>query len=88
MGSTSAADGVSHYDLGGIEAIRVIEEFVNAGVDCGSEGDGTRGYLLGNFLKYILRAGKKGPTRGDLVKAYDYWFRYHWEKWPERNPFK
>ncbi|KQR22904.1 DUF3310 domain-containing protein [Deinococcus sp. Leaf326] len=31
-----------------------------------------RGFLKGNVLKYMWRAGKKGPPLGDALKASDY----------------
>jgi len=46
-----------HYQsAAGIEAIDVIEAF-------------GLGFCLGNAVKYILRAGKKGPALTDLQKA-------------------
>tara|TARA_R110002126_G_scaffold76927_2_gene192012 strand:+ start:675 stop:923 length:249 start_codon:yes stop_codon:yes gene_type:complete len=49
----------SHYTSGGIETIDFIEakEF---------------GYHLGNAIKYISRAGKKGDALQDLQKAIWY----------------
>ena len=51
----------THYTVGGIETIDFIE----------AKG---LGYHLGNVLKYISRAGKKGTTDGieDLKKAQWY----------------
>jgi hypothetical protein len=46
----------AHYKAGGIEAIDVIEAF-------------GLGFRLGNCIKYILRAGRKGPSLEDLKKA-------------------
>jgi len=47
----------SHYLAGnGIEAIDVIESF-------------QLNFHLGNVVKYLLRAGKKGPALDDLKKA-------------------
>ena len=47
----------AHYiGRGGIEAADVIEAF-------------GLGWHLGNAVKYILRAGKKGPALEDLRKA-------------------
>lgn len=46
----------SHYKSGGMEAIDVIEAF-------------KLGFRLGNCVKYILRAGKKGNRLEDLKKA-------------------
>ena len=31
-----------------------------------------RGFLVGNAVKYLARAGKKGPARQDLLKAMTY----------------
>lgn len=46
----------AHYQSGGMEAINVIEAF-------------GLGFALGNAVKYILRAGKKGDRIEDLKKA-------------------
>ena len=46
----------SHYKSGGIEAIDVIEAF-------------QLGFNLGNVVKYVLRAGRKGDALEDLEKA-------------------
>ena len=48
-----------HYNSGGIEAIDVIEAF-------------ELGFNLGNVLKYVLRAGRKGDALEDLEKAAYY----------------
>jgi hypothetical protein len=45
-----------HYQAGGLEVIDVIEGFA-------------LGFRLGNAVKYILRAGKKGDRLEDLKKA-------------------
>lgn len=49
----------SHYKSGGLECIDVIEAF-------------RLGFRLGNAIKYILRAGKKGNKIEDLRKAMWY----------------
>ncbi len=49
-------DHPQHYKSGGLEAIDVIEAF---GLN----------FALGNTVKYILRAGKKGDTLEDLKKS-------------------
>ena len=46
----------SHYKSGGIEVIDVIEAF-------------ELGFHLGNVVKYVLRAGRKGDALEDLEKA-------------------
>lgn len=51
-----AVDHPAHYKARGIEAIDVIEAF---GLN----------FRLGNTVKYILRAGRKGATVEDLKKA-------------------
>lgn len=53
-----------HYrGAGGLEAIEVIERY-------------GLGYHLGNAIKYLLRAGKKGELQGDLEKAR--WYLRRW----------
>lgn len=49
----------THYKGKGIECIQVIESF-------------ELGFCLGNAIKYILRAGKKGEKNEDLRKAIWY----------------
>ena len=53
----------SHYKQGRVEAIEVIEDVV-AGAP-----DSVTGYLVGQTLKYLLRAWHKGNTMQDLQKA-------------------
>ena len=48
-----------HYRRGGMEVIDVIEAF-------------GLGFALGNAVKYILRAGRKGNRLEDLKKARFY----------------
>jgi hypothetical protein len=45
-----------HYQAGGMEAIEVIEAFA-------------LGFHLGNVIKYVLRADRKGVSVEDLKKA-------------------
>lgn len=45
-----------HYKSGGLESIDVIEAF-------------DLGFCLGNTVKYVLRAGRKGDRIEDLKKA-------------------
>ena len=49
----------AHYQLGGIEAIDVIDEAI---ADPAS-------FYRGNAIKHLLRAGRKGDARQDLEKA-------------------
>lgn len=49
----------AHYQGKGLEAIEVIEDW-------------QLGFHLGNAVKYILRAGKKGSRKQDLEKALWY----------------
>ena len=53
-----------HYTDGGIEAIDYIEAKLGP--------DGFRAFCIGNALKYISRAGKKGSAKEDLSKAIWY----------------
>ena len=55
-----------HYQLiGGLEAIDVIERTLTP--------EQFKGYLIGNFLKYRLRAGSKDDALQDLAKSE--WYR-------------
>lgn len=54
----------SHYTHGGIETIDYIRSKLSA--------EGFRSYCLGNVLKYVSRAGKKGDATEDLKKAQVY----------------
>ena len=54
--SDKAVNHPAHYQAGGLEAITVIEAF-------------GLGFCLGNTVKYILRAGRKGAALEDLQKA-------------------
>lgn len=53
-----------HYTDGGIETI----DFIQAKLD----EEQFYGYCLGNAMKYLSRAGKKGDWREDLRKAVWY----------------
>lgn len=53
-----------HYTDGGIEAIDYIRAKLGP--------DGFRSYCVGNALKYVSRAGKKGDAGEDLRKAKVY----------------
>jgi hypothetical protein len=57
-----------HYQANGIEVIDIIENF-------------ELNFNLGNTIKYVLRAGKKGNKKEDLEKAVWYLKR-------ELNKFK
>ena len=57
-------DHPSHYQAGDLEAIDVIEAFC------------PNSFHLGNAVKYILRAGKKGDAVEDLRKAIWYLERH------------
>ena len=56
----------SHYTKGRIEAIEIIEDVV-AGAP-----EPVVGYLVGQALKYLLRAWHKNATGQDLQKAVWY----------------
>jgi hypothetical protein len=54
--AASAVDHPAHYRSNGLEAINVIEAFA-------------LNFHLGNAVKYVLRAGRKGDAVEDLQKA-------------------
>lgn len=54
----------SHYTAGGIETI----DYIAAKLD----GEPLVGYLVGNCLKYLSRAGRKDDTLQDYKKAQVY----------------
>lgn len=54
-----SVDHPPHYQSGGMEVIDVIEAY-------------SLGFRLGNAVKYILRAGRKGDRLEDLRKAQWY----------------
>ena len=74
MGEGSAVDSPSHYTSGNVETIAKIEQVVD-GLDAKSA------YLLGNVIKYIDRAGKKGDAAEDLAKANNYAHRLVTGEW-------
>ena len=53
-----------HYDVGGVEVVNVIRAKLT---DAQFEG-----YLLGNVIKYVLRANHKGDFCRDIEKASVY----------------
>lgn len=59
-------DSVNHplHYQGTFEAIDVIEDVLNCG-----QWQGPQAFLLGNTLKYLYRAGRKGDRLEDLKKA-------------------
>lgn len=69
-GADDAVHHPSHYTSGKYEVIDIIEDQLGY--------EGLRGFCLGNTLKYICRAGKKGgkqKTMEDLEKAE--WYLHH-----------
>ncbi|MDC7086710.1 DUF3310 domain-containing protein [Corynebacterium pseudodiphtheriticum] len=58
----NSVNSPAHYQLGGIEAIDVIDEAVADPVS----------FYRGNAIKYLLRAGRKGDAHEDLRKARYY----------------
>jgi len=54
-----AVNHPAHYQANGIEVIDIIENF-------------DLNFNLGNTVKYVLRAGKKGNKKEDLEKAVWY----------------
>ena len=60
---TDAVNHPAHYTQGKIEAIEIIEDVV------GAAPDPVSGYLVGQSIKYLLRAWHKGSPSQDLKKA-------------------
>ena len=58
----NSVNSPAHYQLGGVEAIDVIDEAV----------DDPASFYRGNAIKYLLRAGRKGDAHEDLRKARYY----------------
>ncbi len=54
----------AHYKIAGVEVIDVIRAALTE--------NAFAGYLMGNVLKYRLRAGKKGDAEQDIAKALKY----------------
>jgi hypothetical protein len=63
MAADDLVNRPAHYTQGRFEAIDVIEDAIEHAPDPAS------GFLLGNTLKYLLRAWLKGNTIQDLSKA-------------------
>lgn len=53
-----------HYTAGGMETIEIIK--------AKSSSEEYAGFLKGNVIKYVTRAGKKGNKKEDLQKAQWY----------------
>lgn len=73
--SSDSVDHPSHYKEGGLEAIDVINAYSHV-----------RGsFALGNAVKYILRAGRKDPSKyvEDLKKAI--WYLQNEVDWRENH---
>ena len=54
----------TYYDVGGIETLDIIKAKLSP--------EQYEGYLLGNALKYLCRAGWKGSPGRDAEKAANY----------------
>lgn len=66
MSTTAEADPVNHprhYKGDGVECIHVIENY-------------DLGFHLGNAVKYLVRAGRKGDAKTDTQKAI--WYVRRW----------
>ena len=78
-------DGIykpSHYTEGlPAEAIEIIEAVVSG--DSGLSEK--QRFLVGNALKYLLRAGKKGNPDEDLLKAANYCHRAATGEWAKKE---
>ena len=74
LGEGNGIDSPSHYTSGEVETIAKIES-VTEGLDARAA------YLLGNVIKYVDRAGKKGDAAQDLAKANNYAHRLATGEW-------
>ena len=68
----------THYDIGNIETIRIIEAIVGR-----NEIPRKPAYAIGNAVKYLLRCGaKQGESwRDDVAKAENYLHRALTGEW-------
>lgn len=68
----------THYDIGNIETIRIIETIVGR-----NEIPRKPAYAIGNAVKYLLRCGaKQGESwRDDVAKAENYLHRARTGEW-------
>ena len=68
----------THYDIGNIETIRIIEAIVGR-----DEIPRKPAYAIGNAVKYLLRCGAKhGESwRDDVAKAENYLHRARTGEW-------
>lgn len=69
-GPRGALERPAYYWAGDVDVIRVCEEY-------------DLGMHIGNALKYVVRAGKKGSETSDLLKALEYLRR--WDAWGSRG---
>ncbi len=65
---TGAADSQMHYINSAYQPLEVMQRLMSKDEFCG--------FLIGNAIKYMLRAGNKDSASKDLTKArqYAYWF--------------
>lgn len=56
----------NYYNRGLVEAIVIIESVTNG-------YDGHSAFLVGNILKYLIRAPFKGNMKQDLFKGLEYY---------------
>ena len=63
-GANAKQIGGTHYKDKGVQPWDVID-------DCFAHAEGV-GFYKGNAIKYIMRAGSKGPAREDYEKAVHY----------------
>lgn len=54
----------THYTVGGIETIDFIKAKLTE--------EEFKGYIVGNVIKYMARAGNKGDAKEDMAKAKKY----------------
>lgn len=68
----------AHYESNSrIQTIEILETVID-GLPA------KQAYLLGNIIKYVIRAGRKGDITEDLAKANNYAHRLVTGKWREQ----
>ena len=71
---SDSVDHPAHYESGEMPVIEIIESVIDG-------LDSKQAFFLGNVIKYVIRAGKKGDIHEDLAKANNYAHRLCSGQW-------
>lgn len=71
---SDSVDHPAHYESGEMPIIEIIETVIDG-------LDSKQAFFLGNVIKYVIRAGKKGDIHEDLAKANNYAHRLCSGQW-------